>query len=502
MNFQEELETLVAARYPIIYVLSSEETRVQQIAAQLAASRGKKLFEWSCVTGMTPAGSSIQSQKFRQSSGKDPLIALDQVIDLVDPAIFLFKDLHPFLTAQRPEVTRKLKEIALQLKNSRKTILIVSPVLQVPPELEKELTILSLPLPAKLELGQLLDSIAEDLRGEGQALIDASPASREKLLGAALGLTLTEAENVFARMIVQNRRLAGEDISAVLEEKRQIIKKSGVLEYYSSEDTFENIGGLTTLKEWLRKRAAAFSDEARSFGLPPPRGILLLGVQGCGKSLCARAIAQQWRLPLLRFDIGRMFGSMLGSSEENTRKAISVCESIAPVILWIDEIDKAFSGTRGSGASDGGTTARVLGTLLTWLSEKTAPVFVVATANDISLLPSELMRKGRLDDIFFVDLPEAAERRDIFRIHLERRGQPVASFDLAPLAELSNGFSGAEIEQAVISALYDAFDARLPLSDAHLRQSLEATVPLSRTMAEEISSLRSWASARARPANG
>jgi SpoVK/Ycf46/Vps4 family AAA+-type ATPase len=258
---------------------------------------------------------------------------------------------------------------------------------------------------------------------------------------------------------------------------------------------------LNALKNWLRKRSAAFSGEARSFGLPPPRGILILGVQGCGKSLCARAVANQWRLPLLRFDMGRMFGSMLGSSEENTRKAISVCESIAPAVLWIDEIDKAFSGSQSSGASDGGTTARVLGTFLTWLSEKTAPVFVVATANNISLLPPELMRKGRLDDIFFVDLPGAAERAEIFRIHLLKRGQPLENFDVAALAGHGQGFSGAEIEQAIISALYDAFDARAPLSEAHLRESLRQNVPLSRTMAEEIAQLRQWAVHRARAAS-
>ena len=501
MTFQDELETLISARYPIVYILSCEESRVQQVAGRLAEGRGKKLFEWSCTIGLVPFGTSIQSQKYRQSNSKDPLAALDQVIDQVDPAIYLFKDFHAFLGPQHPQIVRKLKEIALHLKNSQKTILIVAPVMLVPVELEKEITILSLPLPTEDDLGQLLDSIAQDLGPESQIEIETRPLGRQKLLQAALGLTLAEAENVFAKSIVMNRRLTGDDLTSVLEEKRQIIRKSGVLEYYSSADTFETIGGLEVLKGWLRKRSAAFSGEARSFGLPPPRGILILGVQGCGKSLCARAVANQWQLPLLRFDMGRMFGSMLGSSEENTRKAISVCESIAPAVLWIDEIDKAFSGSQSSGASDGGTTARVLGTFLTWLSEKTAAVFVVATANNISLLPPELMRKGRLDDIFFVDLPNQSERAEIFKIHLAKRNQPAGSFDIAGLAELSQGFSGAEIEQAIISALYDAFDTRSALSEPHVREALKQNVPLSRTMAEEIAYLRQWAAHRARSAS-
>jgi SpoVK/Ycf46/Vps4 family AAA+-type ATPase len=261
------------------------------------------------------------------------------------------------------------------------------------------------------------------------------------------------------------------------------------------------VGGLTILKDWLNKRAVAFTSEARNFGLPAPKGILMLGVQGCGKSLCAKAVSNQWQLPLLRFDMGRMFGSLVGSSEENVRRAISVAESIAPAILWVDEIDKAFAGSQGSGITDGGTTARVFGTFLTWLSEKNAPVFVVATANDISQLPPELLRKGRLDEIFFVDLPGREERTQIFRIHLIRRGRDAASFDLPALTEVSNDFSGAEIEEAIISALYDAFAAREELGTKHVLAALRQTVPLAKTMDEQISRLRGWAEGRARNAS-
>jgi SpoVK/Ycf46/Vps4 family AAA+-type ATPase len=245
----------------------------------------------------------------------------------------------------------------------------------------------------------------------------------------------------------------------------------------------------------------AFTGEARAFGLPFPKGILMLGVQGCGKSLCAKAVSNLWQLPLLRFDMGRMFGSLVGSSEENVRRAIAVAESVAPAILWVDEIDKAFAGSQGSGATDGGTTARVFGTFLTWLSEKTAPVFVVATANDISQLPPELLRKGRLDEIFFVDLPSPEERKDIFRIHVAKRGRDATKFDLGTLAGSSSEFSGAEIEESINSALYDAFYARQELTTEHVQVALSQTVPLARTMDEQINRLRSWAEGRARNAS-
>jgi SpoVK/Ycf46/Vps4 family AAA+-type ATPase len=255
------------------------------------------------------------------------------------------------------------------------------------------------------------------------------------------------------------------------------------------------------LKDWLNKRAAAFTQEARAFGLPAPKGILMLGVQGCGKSLCAKAVSNQWQLPLLRFDMGRMFGSLVGSSEENVRRAISVAESVAPAILWVDEIDKAFAGSQGSGATDGGTTARVFGTFLTWLSEKTAPVFVVATANDISQLPPELLRKGRLDEIFFVDLPGEEERAEIFRIHIHRHQRPVEQFDLAALAAASKDFSGAEIEEAINSALYDAFYEQRDITTGSVLAALAQTVPLAKTMDEQINRLRNWAEGRARNAS-
>jgi hypothetical protein len=501
MNLQTEIETLIRARYPILYIISSEEMRVQNLAVEIARKRQKKVFEWSCSTGIVPAGTSIQSQKHRNAATKDPLAALDQVIEQVEPALFIFKDFHPFLTKNNFAVVRKLKEIALHLKNSFKTILLVAPVMEIPAELEKEITVLNFPLPAREDLSDLLDRITADVSQFKQIKIDLDGAGRERLLQAALGLTLGEAENVFARIIVKGERLSGEDVNEVFAEKQQIIRKSGLLEYCATNETFDNVGGLALLKDWLNKRALAFSAEARAFGLPAPKGILMLGVQGCGKSLCAKAVSTLWRLPLLRFDMGRMFGSFVGSSEENVRRAIAVAESVAPAILWVDEIDKAFAGSLGSGVTDGGTTARVFGTFLTWLSEKNAPVFVVATANDISQLPPELLRKGRLDEIFFVDLPSMAERLEVFRIHLEKRGRDASRFDVQVLAETSRDFSGAEIEEAINSALYDAFYTKQELATGHVLAALRQTVPLSRTMDEHISRLRAWAEGRARNAS-
>jgi ATP-dependent 26S proteasome regulatory subunit len=398
-------------------------------------------------------------------------------------------------------VIRKLKEIALHLKNSLKTIILVSSTLEVPVELEKEVTVLNFPLPDREELGLLLDRILEDVSQFKHVKIDLDSAGRARLLQAALGLTRGEAENVFAKIIVKDERLSVEDVNEVFAEKQQIIRKSGLLEYYDTQEDFSKIGGLSVLKEWLQKRSVTFTDRAREFGLPAPKGILILGIQGCGKSLCAKAVSSLWQQPLLRFDMGRMFGSLVGSSEENVRRAIAVAESVAPAILWVDEIDKAFAGAQGSGGSDGGTASRVFGTFLTWLSEKTAPIFVVATANDISKLPAELLRKGRLDEIFFVDLATESEREEIFKIHLRKKGRSPEVFDLAPLVAASDDFSGAEIEEAINSALYDAFYSNSELATQHILTSLKETVPLSRTMNEQIQALRSWAEGRARNAS-
>jgi SpoVK/Ycf46/Vps4 family AAA+-type ATPase len=498
---RREIETLIRARYPILYVVTWEEARVVSWICELAKKRDKRVYEWSFNHGLVAAGLPAAQQRTRGQATRDPLVALDQVFEQVEPALYLFKDFHPFLKAGSFAVVRKLKELAAHLRSTTKTLVIVAPALEVPVELEKEVTVVDFPLPGVEELGGLLDRMIEELKADGRVRIELDAAARERLLKSALGLTLTEAENVLAKLVVTHARLSAEDVDVVFAEKRQIIRKSGLLEYHEPRESVADIGGLELLKEWLGKRALAFSDRAKAFGLPAPKGMLLLGVQGCGKSLCAKAVAALWRMPLLRFDVGRMFGSLVGSSEENMRRAIAVAESVAPCILWVDEIDKAFAGSQSGGAADSGTTARVFGTFLTWLSEKTAPVFVIATANQIGQLPPELLRKGRFDEMFFVDLPGREERREIARIHLSKRGRDPARFDLGAVADRTGGFSGAEIEEAVVSGLYDAFTAGRELETRDVLGAAAATVPLSRTMDREIAELREWSKGRARPAS-
>ena len=491
-----ELEVLIRARYPIIYVVSWEERRVEQHLKEIAERRNKELYLWSVTTGLIKSGAMPKASK----GLADPIDALDSVIEHKDPAIYLFKDFHPFMRARDSNVAvvRKLREVAVALSDSYKTLVVASPVLEIAPELEKDVSVLDYPLPDIRDLHGLLQRICKDVAEHAKLKIELKDGDLEKVLQAALGLTLQEAENVFAKTIVTDGRLSADAVAVVFSEKQQIIRKSGLLEYYDSPTNTADIGGLDLLKEWLAKRAAAFTDDARRFGLPAPKGVLLVGVQGCGKSLCAKAISRLWNMPLLRFDMGRMFASLVGSSEENVRRAIHVAESVAPVVLWADEIDKAFAGSQGSANTDGGTTARVMSTFLTWLNEKQKPVFVVATANNISQLPPELLRKGRLDEIFFVDLPNSSERKQVFQIHLKKRHREPTKFDLSALAEAADGFSGAEIEEAIISALYDVFYAKKELDTADVIKSVRETVPLSRTMSENIASLREWAFDRAR----
>ncbi len=500
----QELEVLIRARYPVIYVVSWEEERVERCLAEIAEKRGKKLLVWTITQGIVKSGAEPQRSKAGSNSTSDPIAALDTVIEQVEPAIYLFKDFHPFTKDDRCNlsVLRRLRDVGHHLRDTYKSIVIVSPLLEIAPELAKDVTVVEFDLPGTQDFNRLLDRIIEDVKDNPQVRVDLNSEARERLLHAARGLTLKEAENVFAKTLVLDGKIDVNDVSVVFSEKQQIIRKSGLLEYYEANEQFGHIAGLENLKHWLAKRSIAFTERAARFGLPPPRGVMLLGVQGCGKSLCAKAVASLWKLPLLRFDLGRMFSSLVGSSEENIRRAIQTAESVAPAILWIDEIDKALAGSSGSAGSDGGTSARVFGTLLTWLSEKTASVFVIATANDISHLPPELLRKGRLDEIFFVDLPSEEERTGIFKIHLHRRGRDRKKFDVQELARVSEGFSGAEIEEAIVSALFDAFSKSTDLNDELIKASLAETVPLSRTMSEDLNRLRSWAAGRTRPASG
>jgi hypothetical protein len=394
------MEVLIRARYPVIYVVSWEESRVEQALAEIAARREKKLFIWSVSRGIRQYGSSADSKKRVDDRTIDPAVALDHVLESVENAIYVFEDLHPFLgsTADKAAITRRIRELSNYLKNSYKTLVILSPTMQIPLELQKDVVVLEFDLPDRDDLGALLDRTLKEVNEATGRNLQVAPGARERVLTAASGLTLNEAENVFAKTLVLSGKLSEADVPIILSEKEQTIRKSGLLEYYHGCASLQEVGGMDVLKDWLSKRSVGFDERARQYGLPAPKGVLLIGVQGCGKSLTAKAIAGLWGLPLLRLDVGRLFGSLVGSSEENMRMAIRVAESVAPAVLWVDEIEKSMAGSQSSGSTDAGTSARVLSTFLTWLQEKTAPVFVVATANSIDQLPPELLRRGRLDE--------------------------------------------------------------------------------------------------------
>ncbi len=499
-SIEETLADSVRARYPLLYLVTWEEKRALDVIRQVGRSVEKEIWLWTVTEGLRRDGRKPPVAAARSGPDtSDPHVVLDEISYEGAERIFVLLDFHPYLND--PRIVRKLRDLAAVLHHRPVSVIFLSPTLKLPTELAKEIEVLDLELPDR----QILEGALERLLGglERRGDIDTRlPASlRTRLIRAAQGLTLVEFENALAKAVVRSGKIAESAVAAVIEEKRQIVRKSGILEYYEPNATLDQVGGLSALKVWLRKRGDALSDEAREFGLPAPRGVLIVGVQGCGKSLTAKGIAAQWGQPLLRLDVGRVFSGTVGSSEENMRLAIRTVESIAPVVLWIDEIEKGFAGTASSNYSDAGTAARVFGTFMTWLQEKEQAVFVVATANDVRRLPPELLRKGRFDETFFVDLPNAAERREIFRIHLRARKRNPDRIGLDALVEASDGFSGAEIEESVIGGLFDAFQARRPLRADDILQNITATAPLSRTMDHEVSALRQWAHGRTRRAS-
>jgi SpoVK/Ycf46/Vps4 family AAA+-type ATPase len=494
-RFITEIDTLIRARYPLLYLVTWEEQRVEAMLGDIAKSHGKDVVEWSATRGLKAAQGALRGVEVEGT--QDPLRALLTISQLKNPSLVLLKDFHRHL--EDPVVVRALRELATALKSAFTTIVIIAPRLTLPDELEKDVSVIDVPLPNRRDLMQLLRDIARVVTRNKRATVELTVEQAEALVSAVHGLTLAEAENAFAKAIARDNRLAADDIKLILDEKSQVIRKSGVLEYFATDQSLEDVGGLTHLKQWLAQRKNGFSDAARKFGVPEPRGVLLLGVQGCGKSLTAKAIATSWKMPLVRLDMGRIYSGLIGSSEENLRKAIRVVESLAPVVLWVDEIEKGLAGS--SGANDSGVSARVFGTLLTWLQEKTAPVFVVSTANRIDSLPPELLRKGRFDEIFFIDLPTLAERERIFSLQLERRGRKAADFPVDELAMQAADFSGAEVEQVVIAGLYEAFAEGCELEPRHLVNAITETTPLAVTMAEDVERLREWAKSRTRPAS-
>jgi SpoVK/Ycf46/Vps4 family AAA+-type ATPase len=504
-DINEEIYLLINAHYPIIYLLSWEEERVLNELSKICHKGGEKLIIWSYSSGFVDEN----YKPVGEGSLVDPVDALNYVLkNEEDNIVYVFLDFHNFLKgSSRVDPTiiiRKLRDIARILPNTNSCLIILSPILELPIELEKDVAVLDYPLPDLKILNSILNDIEDKCKSNPDITIDLQKEEREELLKASLGLTFSEVNNVISKALVEDGRLDASDIPLILEEKKQLTKKGGILEYVEIDIDLNAVGGLDVLKQWFKERSLGFTEEARKFPLNAPKGVLLTGVPGCGKSMCAKALAREWNKPLLKFDVGSVFGKYVGESEFNIRKAIKIAETIAPCVLWIDEIEKGFAGAQGEG--DSGTAARVFGTFLTWMQDKKSEVFVFATANDISRLPPEFLRKGRFDEIFFVDLPLQEEREEIFRYHLgkrqnKERGRVLENFNIKFLAEKSEGYSGAEIEAAIESALYRVFFEHRELTDQDIIKSLEETKPISIIMKEKIQSLREWAKDHARYAS-
>jgi len=481
---RQKITNYIKAGYPGIYIVSNEESRVENELKLVADNLKHKLFAWSVVDGI------VDLTDGTVHNSQDPQEMLAALGDLPENSVILLRDFHQFLENPNPVLTRMLKDVMRVGKTKGRIIVIVACRLVLPPELEREFVVVDFTLPSKGELSAVLDNIAKSARKK-------KPDSdlRDSLLDAACGLTCMEAENAFALSVIEEGELAP---GVVTREKALSVKKSGLLEICSAAETLEDIGGLDVVKTWLQTRKDAFGQRAREYRLPSPRGLLIIGIPGTGKSLTAKATASVLQRPLLRLDAGRLYGGLVGESESNARAVIQTVEAIAPCILWIDEIEKGFSGSRSSGVTDGGTSSRVFGTFISWMQEKSSPVFIVATANDVTQLPPEMLRKGRFDELFFVDLPSVEEREVIWGIQIRKHGRGTKPFDLAELARSSEGFTGAEIEQAFIDSLYQSFSRNEEPTQKAVLAAITDTVPLSKLMGDQINTLRKWAKGRAR----
>jgi len=499
----QKLILMIRAYYPVLYLHSYEYYRTKQKIkgiVELLRREGKKVnyYQWDCVYGLVQILPDKTEKRIERM--QNPLEVLAYILNSKksgEKNIFVLDDINNHI--DRDEVKLMFRKIAEATNNNTHAI-ILSSIYRLPAELEKYITVLQIPLPKRNELGEVLDIVAK------QSKVELKTNLRNRLIDAALGMTSMEADLAYCLASVKD---GFDDKSpfTVSSEKEQIIRKSGILDYFPKNESLKDVGGMENLKEWLKKRQLAYDKEARDWGLKEPKGLLLLGVPGCGKSLIAKSIASSWNMPLLRLDVGKVFQGIVGSSEDNIRKAIATAEAVAPCVLWIDEIEKGLSGVQSSGATDGGVTSRIFSTISTWMQEKTAPVFVVATANNINQLPPELLRKGRFDEIFFVDLPSQKEKENIFSIHLQKNRQNVSSFALDILAQKAEGFNGAEIEECVKEAMFTAYvesqesNIAPKLQMIHILDAIKNTVPLSKTMEKQITDLRKFAVSRAKNAS-
>lgn len=486
-----QLEVTIKSRYRLVFFNTSEEKRAGYLLKLLADYMGLPFFYWTRTKGLVR--DDIEN-KGKIYNSEDINIALGHIEASSFPAIYHLEGMLSYF--ENLNIVEKLKDTVLKLSKLNAAIIVTGNIANIPEPLKIHSTILNMPEPSIDEYRDLLGHIIRDLKLKNNLEINITPEEKTQLLNNIKGLTLTEAEKILTKIMVVDNTLSGSDIRRIMDEKKDIIEKDGVLEYYPVEESMSDIAGLDSLKDWLAKRKNIITDpdKAKEFGLEFPKGILVLGVPGCGKSLCAKAVAMEWGLPLLKFDTANLYNKYIGETEKNLKNAIETSEKMSPVVLWIDEIEKVFS-ISGSG-EDGGVSMRVFGTFLNWMQERRGDVFIFATANDVSKLPPEFLRKGRFDEIFFVDLPDLESRRIIFEIHLKKRDKDISKFDLGLLAKNSEGFSGSEIEQVVVSSLYTAFSDGKELSTEILLNEIIKTSPLSVTMAERIYKLRQWAKER------
>lgn len=512
-TFNKNLIDYIKARYAVLVIESFEEERVLRELQSIAQSINHELYIWNSTDGVTFANGSSASQDKTLDFTAALKFCENRAKEQGSRNIFVFCDADGYLNSKAPAVNRRrLRDFAINIRKKGyvSNCIIIAPTFEITTDLQKEITLVDFPLPSREEVKEIISSFLNNYKGMQGVTIDVNNELLEKFVDASVGLTKLEIDNSFARALVSNRRIDASDLKSILSEKKQIIRKTGILEYIDSQLNLNDVGGLQTLKKWLELRSHCFGDEALKFGVKPPKGVLLTGIPGCGKSLTAKCVATAWNMPLLRLDMGKIFQGIVGSSESNMRLALKTAEAISPSILWIDEIEKGLSGASGGGG-DGGTSTRVFGNLLTWMQEKTAPVFVFATANNINGLPPELLRKGRFDEIFFVDFPTAEERKKILSIHISKLGRDVSRFDLDKLASLSGEqtfgkdvvLAGAELEAWVADSLIQSFsrkidgDSSADLSMKDFETTIKRVVPMGQMRKDEFNKIRSWANENA-----
>jgi AAA+ superfamily predicted ATPase len=490
---REELRLLINSRHPILTIETAEEERAENLLVEVAAEIAVPLFNWTVTAGLARYhGTPIYNTE-------SPEAALSNMALIQGDGVFLLKDFARYCDNDR--VCRRLRELAEQFRAARRSIVITAGAIKLPPELDGEAAAFALGLPSAEELlAGVKQTLAELSRANGTA-VSLDSIGQMQVAQNLCGLPFAEAMRMLRLCALENGKADSSLVEAVLDAKREVLRGDGLLESVRRDSSFADIAGLAHLRDWLTKRKSALTSEGQRFGLVAPKGILITGVQGCGKSLAAKAIAAEWGFELARLDAGALYDKFVGESEKRLRKGLDLAQKMAPLVLWIDEIEKAFASAGSSGDADAGLSQRLLATLLTWMQDRESGVFLAATSNNISALPPEMLRKGRFDEIFFVDLPSAPARAALFALHLKKRGREAAQFDVAKLAATSDGFSGAEIEQAIASGLYTAFAAKQQLSTEILLGELKSTQPLSVTRAEDVAAIREWARTRATPAD-